>query len=104
MRSTRAGALLPVPIHAWRRPTVETQVPLAAKLPSFTGSTNERGGFSIYKLVSVTTPPPGDPKRLEVASARLGEQIGRELVNAYVASLKSRADVKINQQALEKGR
>jgi peptidyl-prolyl cis-trans isomerase D len=74
----------------------------AAKLPSFVGSTNERGGFSIYKLVGITTPPSGDPKRLEVASARLSEQIGRELVNAYVASLKSRADVKINQQALEK--
>ena len=76
----------------------------AAKLPSYVGSTNERGGFSIYKLVGITTPPPADSKRLEVASARLGEQIGRELVNAYIASLKTRADVKINQQALEKGR
>jgi peptidyl-prolyl cis-trans isomerase D len=72
-----------------------------AKLPKFIGATNERGGFSIYKLIAVTTPP-GDPKRLEAASSRLGEQLGRELVNAYVASLKSRAEVKINQQALEK--
>ncbi len=73
-----------------------------AKLPKFIGATNERGGFSIYKLIAVTTPPAGDPKRLEAANARLGEQLGRELVNAYVASLKSRAEVKINQQALEK--
>ncbi|MGZ8254386.1 MAG: peptidylprolyl isomerase, partial [Burkholderiaceae bacterium] len=72
------------------------------KLPKFIGATNERGGFSIYKLVAVTTPPAGDAKRLEAANARLGEQLGRELVNAYVASLKSRAEVKINQQALEK--
>jgi peptidyl-prolyl cis-trans isomerase D len=73
-----------------------------AKLPRFLGATNERGGFSIYKLIAVTTPPAGDPKRLEVANARLGEHLGRELVNAYVATLKSRAEVKINQQALEK--
>lgn len=73
-----------------------------AKLPKFIGGTNERGGFSIYKLIAVTTPQSGDPKRLEAANARLGEQLGRELVNAYVASLKSRAEVKINQQALEK--
>jgi peptidyl-prolyl cis-trans isomerase D len=73
-----------------------------AKLPKFIGAANERGGFSIYKLIAVTTPPLGDPKRLEAANARLGDQLGRELVNAYVATLKSRAEVKINQQALEK--
>lgn len=73
-----------------------------AKLPKFLGATNERGGFAIYKLVAVKTPPTGDPKRLETANARLGEQLGRELVNAYVATLKSRAEVKINQQALER--
>ena len=73
-----------------------------AKLPTFVGATNERGGFSIYKLIAVSTPATGDPKRIEIANARLGEQIGRELVNAYVATLKSRAEVKINTQALEK--
>ena len=36
---------------------------MPAKLPTFIGATNERGGFSIYKLVAVTTPPAGDPKR-----------------------------------------
>lgn len=74
----------------------------AAKLPAFVGATNERGGFSIYKVIAVVTPPAGDAKRAAVASARLGEQVGRELVNAYVATLKSRAEVKINQQALDK--
>ena len=73
-----------------------------ATLPKFIGATNERGGFSIYKILAVTTPQGGDAKRVEAASARLGEQLGRELVNAYVASLKSRSEVKINQQALEK--
>ena len=76
----------------------------SAKLPKYLGAANERGGYSIYKLVSVTTPPSADPKRMEVATARLGEQIGRELMNAYVATLKASGDVKINQQALEKAR
>jgi peptidyl-prolyl cis-trans isomerase D len=74
----------------------------AAKLPSYAGAPNERGGFSIYKLIAVNTPAGGDPKRIDVAKERLGEQIGRELMNAYVASLKAQADVKINQEALEK--
>jgi peptidyl-prolyl cis-trans isomerase D len=72
------------------------------KLPSYIGAPNERGGFSIYKLIAVNTPAGGDPKRIDIARDRLGEQIGRELVNAYVASLKAQADVKINQEALEK--
>jgi len=74
----------------------------ATKLPRYIGSSNERGGFSLVKLIAVNTPPLGDPKRLETASARLGEQVGRELAGAYTASLKGRADVKINQKALEK--
>ena len=72
-----------------------------AKLPAYSGAANERGGFSIYKLVAVKTPAEGDAKRVDSAKDRLGEQVGRELVNAYVATLKSQADVKINQQALE---
>lgn len=74
----------------------------ATKLPAFVGAANEKGGYSIYKLISVRTPPAADAKRLQAAKERLGEQLGRELVNAYVASLKAQADVKINQQALEK--
>lgn len=71
-----------------------------AKLPAYTGTTNERG-YSIYKLIQVTTPKATDGQRLAAAGSRMGEQIGRELLNAYVASLKSRADVKIDQKALE---
>ena len=72
------------------------------KLPKYVGTANERGGFSIYKLVSVSMPQNTDPKRLELASTRLSEQVGRELMNAYVASLKTKAEVKINQQALDR--
>jgi hypothetical protein len=39
---------------------------------------------------------------VDAASARLSEQIGREMLTAYLASLKAKADVKINQANLEK--
>lgn len=72
----------------------------ASKLPRYVGAVNDKGGFSVYKLVAVHVPE-GDPQRLEVAATQLGEQIGRELVNAYIGSLKAAADVKIDQKALE---
>ena len=72
----------------------------SAKLPTYLGAANERGGYSLYKLIAVNTPSVADPKRMEAATARLGEQVGRELMNAYVATLKARGDVKINEKAL----
>jgi hypothetical protein len=39
---------------------------------------------------------------MDLASARLTDQIGRELLNAYLGSLKAKSDVKINQTALER--
>ncbi|HVE50669.1 MAG TPA: SurA N-terminal domain-containing protein [Casimicrobiaceae bacterium] len=72
------------------------------KLPTYFGAPNQRGGFSIYKLMRVTTPQVNDAQRITAASARLGEQIGRELTNAYIATLKAKENVKIDQAALEK--
>ncbi len=74
----------------------------ATKLPAYVGATNDRGGFSIYKVLGVTTPPAGDAAKAELAGTRISEQLGRELVNAYLASLKAKAEVKIDQAALEK--
>jgi peptidyl-prolyl cis-trans isomerase D len=73
----------------------------ATKLPRYVGGTSDKGGFAIYKVVEVKAPEAGDPRRVEAATTQLGDQIGRELVNAYVGSLKATADVKINQKALE---
>lgn len=72
------------------------------KLPAYVGESNERGGYSIYRITKVTEPEKLDDARLKIASARVGDQIGRELLTAYLAGLKSRADVKINPTALEK--
>jgi hypothetical protein len=59
------------------------------------------GGFVIYKIVQVIAAPKPDAARLSAFSARVSEQLGRELFAANLASLKAKADVKINQSALE---
>jgi len=72
------------------------------KLPAYAGAANDRGGYSIYKVLRVMPAPAPDAARLDAFSSRVGEQVGRELMNAYAASLKARAEVQINQANLEK--
>ena len=72
------------------------------KLPVFTGAVNEKGGYSIIKVLNVFTPSATDKAKLDMASSRLSEQLGRELFQAYLQSLRARADVKINQANLDK--
>jgi len=74
----------------------------SVKLPAYAGALNEAGGYSIYKVVKVIDPPPPDAAKVAAAGARVGEQLGRELFTAYLASLKAGTEVKINPGALEK--
>jgi peptidyl-prolyl cis-trans isomerase D len=73
-----------------------------SKLPAYVGAPNERGGYTIYRVSRVIDPPAPDAGKLAAAQSRVSDQIGRELMNAYVASLKSGAEVKINEASLEK--
>ncbi len=73
-----------------------------SKLPAYVGSPTERGTYSIYKVLQVIAPPPPEAERLKAFNSRVGDQVGHELFNAYLASLKSKADVKINQTNLDK--
>ncbi len=73
-----------------------------AKLPAYVGTPSEDGGYSIYKVTQVITGPAPDAARVAAFNGRIGEQLGREMFNAYVASLKAKANVKINQTNLEK--
>ena len=72
------------------------------KLPRYVGAVNDRGGYSIYKIINAITPPPPDPAKLAAAATRIGEMQSRELFDAYIATLKAKADIKINQANLEK--
>ncbi len=73
----------------------------AARLPQYAGAPSERG-FSIYKVLKVTLPATTDAAKLAAASSRIGDMQSREIFDAYVAALKAKADVKINQANLEK--
>lgn len=72
----------------------------AAKLPRYLGATNDKGGYAIVKLLEVKTPEI-DAQRTQMAAGQLAEQLGRELVGAYIGSLKAGANVAIHQKALE---
>lgn len=71
-------------------------------LPKYVGATNERGGFSIYQVQKVVMPPPPEAAKLNAAGSRLGDQLGRELFGAYLAALKAKTEIKINQESLTK--
>ena len=66
------------------------------------GARTSAAAISIYRVEKVIDAPAPDAAKLQAASARVGSEIGRELMNAYLASLKADTDVKINQAALEK--
>jgi peptidyl-prolyl cis-trans isomerase D len=72
-----------------------------SKLPAYVGATNEKGGFTIYRLSQVLAAKAADPQRLAAASGRVADQLGREVVAAYVGALRAKAEVKIDQKALE---
>lgn len=72
------------------------------KVPEYTGTTNERGGFAIFRIVKVIEPAPADASKLAAARRQIGDQLGRELFNAYIAGLRAKSEVKINQANLEK--
>jgi peptidyl-prolyl cis-trans isomerase D len=74
----------------------------ARKLPAYRGAVNERGGYSIYKVENVIDAPAPDATKFQTAGARVGSEIGRELMSAYLAALKAEGDVQINQAVLEK--
>ncbi len=73
-----------------------------SKLPQYVGVTNEQGGFSVYKVTQVIAPPAPDDTKLAAASKGISDQLSRELFSAYIASLKGKSEVKINQANLEK--
>lgn len=72
-----------------------------AKFPVYVTATNPRGGFSIYRVTKVVEPATLDEGRLKLAAERMGDQLGRDFAGAYLASLRARADVKIDQARLE---
>jgi peptidyl-prolyl cis-trans isomerase D len=74
----------------------------ATKLPRYVGAPGDRGGFAIYKVVNVVNPPEAEPAKLAAARKGIAEAQSREMFDAYVGTLKSKAKIEINQANLDK--
>ena len=73
-----------------------------SKLPAYAGATTDKGGYAIYKITKMIEAPTPDDAKLNAANGRVADQLGRELMNAYLGSLKANTEVKIDQANLEK--
>lgn len=72
-----------------------------AKLPSYTGVEVPGSGYSLFKLTKVTAGEQLDPARKKAMLQQLGNLVAQEDVQLYLAALRSRYKVDINQAALE---
>jgi peptidyl-prolyl cis-trans isomerase D len=72
------------------------------KVPAYAGVPTPKGGFAVYRLAKVIDAPAPEPAKLTAATQQVSEEIGRQLMSAYIAALKSGTEVKINDASLEK--
>ncbi len=72
------------------------------KLPAYAGVENVQGGFALLKITRVVDNEAVDVARRKAVSDELRQILGQEELNALVASLKLKADVKVQQDRLEK--
>lgn len=71
------------------------------KLPAFVGGKTGDGGYAIYKILEVRTPPaPTDRVVFDTLRSQLARVSGQRDMTAYLAALRSDYAVKINQAAV----
>jgi peptidyl-prolyl cis-trans isomerase D len=70
-------------------------------LPGYAGVETARGGFVLLRVSRVVDGGEIDAARRKAATDELRQAIGQEELNAYVANLKARADVKLRLERLE---
>ncbi len=73
-----------------------------AKLPAYVGYENPQGGFVLVKITRILDSDAFDAAKRKAAADELRQLVAQEELNAYVASLKLKADVKVQQDRLEK--
>ncbi|HYK13232.1 MAG TPA: SurA N-terminal domain-containing protein [Burkholderiales bacterium] len=74
----------------------------ATKLPAYVGYENPQGGFVLVKLTRIVDTDTFDAAKRKAAADELRQLVAQEELNAYVASLKLKADVKVQQDRLGK--
>jgi peptidyl-prolyl cis-trans isomerase D len=74
----------------------------AAKLPAYAGVESGRGAFLLLKVSKVVEATDIEEAKRTATAGELRQLMGQEELNAYVAYLKSKADVKLHLENLEK--
>jgi peptidyl-prolyl cis-trans isomerase D len=74
----------------------------AAKLPAYAGVEDGRGGYTLVRVTRVVDVEKVAPEQEKAYVEGLREVLGQEEMLAFVASLKQKAGVEINKEALEK--
>ena len=74
-----------------------------AKLPAYSGVPVSQGRFVIYRITKIKDVAEVNPEQRKALAKQLTQMIGQEQYIAYLASLRERADVKIDKKKLEQG-
>jgi len=74
-----------------------------AKLPAYAGVPVSQSRFVIYRITKVKDITETSPEQRKALAKQLTQMIGQEQYIAYLASLRERADVKIDKKKLEQG-
>ncbi|HKB82635.1 MAG TPA: SurA N-terminal domain-containing protein [Burkholderiales bacterium] len=74
-----------------------------AKLPAYIGVPVSQGRFVIYRVTKVKDVAETNPEQRKALQKQVTQMIGQEQYIAYLASLRERADVKIDRKKLEQG-
>ena len=74
-----------------------------AKLPAYAGVPVSQGRFAIYRITKVKDVTETKPEQRKALAKQLTQMIGQEQYIAYLASLRERADVKIDKKKLDQG-
>jgi peptidyl-prolyl cis-trans isomerase D len=75
----------------------------ASKLPVYVGVPAPQGRYVIYRISRVKDVETVDPAQKKALARQLAQMAGQEQFQAYLASLRSRTDVKIDRKKLEQG-
>lgn len=74
----------------------------ASRLPAYAGVEDGQGGYTLLKVTKVVTPEKLEAEKQKGLSVALTQVSSQEQFTSYLASLKQKGDVKIQQQELEK--
>jgi peptidyl-prolyl cis-trans isomerase D len=72
------------------------------KLPAFVGAARGTEGYMLYRVTKLLEPEPKTEAQKAAERARAAQLAGARELDAYVASLRERADIEIRQGNLEK--